>query len=94
VRAENLIHGSDQRTPQVIVAGLEAAGYLTRARAAPRVRYTANPASLLRHPSQDGHRTGPFLAFLATARKTPAPPAARPGCSPRAPAIWWLQPGS
>jgi DNA-binding IclR family transcriptional regulator len=59
--------GITERTAQVIVADLEAAGYITRTRAGRRTRYTVNPDSLFRHPAQEGHRVGPFLALLATA---------------------------
>jgi hypothetical protein len=33
-----------------------------------------NPDSLFRHPAQEGHRIGPFLALLATATTTPSGP--------------------
>ncbi len=56
--------GLTERTVQTIVADLEAAGYLTRTRTGRRTRYTVNPDSLFRHPAQDGHRVGPFLALL------------------------------
>lgn len=56
-----------ERTVQAIVADLEAAGYITRTRAGRRTRYTVNRDSLFRHPSQEGHSVGPFLALLATA---------------------------
>jgi DNA-binding IclR family transcriptional regulator len=59
--------GITERTAQVIVADLEAAGYITRTRTGRRTRYTVNPDSLFRHPAQEGHRVGPFLALLATA---------------------------
>jgi len=59
-----------ERTAQVIVADLEAAGYITRTRTGRRTRYTVNPDSLFRHPAQEGHRVGPFLALLATARQS------------------------
>jgi len=68
--------GITERTAQVIVADLEAAGYLTRTRTGRRVRYTVNHDSLFRHPAQDGHRIGPFLALLTTTRNdttTPGP---------------------
>ena len=55
-----------ERTAQAIVADLEAAGYITRARTGRRVQYTVNRDSLFRHPAQEGHRVGPFLALLAT----------------------------
>jgi DNA-binding IclR family transcriptional regulator len=62
--------GITERTAQVIVADLEAAGYITRTRTGRRTRYTVNPDSLFRHPAQEGHRVGPFLALLATAGDT------------------------
>jgi DNA-binding IclR family transcriptional regulator len=64
--------GITERTAQVIVADLEAAGYIIRTRIGRRTRYTVNRDSLFRHPAQEGHRIGPFLALLATA--TAAPP--------------------
>jgi DNA-binding IclR family transcriptional regulator len=57
--------GITERTAQVIVADLEAAGYITRTRVGRRTCYTVNPDSLFRHPAQDGHRVGPLLALLA-----------------------------
>jgi DNA-binding IclR family transcriptional regulator len=59
--------GITERTAQAIVADLEAAGYLARTRVGRRVRYAVNRDSLFRHPAQEGHRVGPFLALLATA---------------------------
>jgi DNA-binding IclR family transcriptional regulator len=63
--------GITERATQAIVADLEAAGYLTRARAGRRTTYTVNPDSQFRHPAQGGHRVGPFLALLAAAGATP-----------------------
>ena len=63
-----------ERTAQIIVADLEAAGYITRARAGRRTQYTVNPDSLFRHPAQGGHRVGPFLDLLATARNASTAP--------------------
>jgi MarR family len=57
--------GITERTAQAIVADLEAAGYITRTRTGRRVRYTVNHESLFRHPAQEGHQVGPFLALLA-----------------------------
>ena len=57
--------GITERTAQVIVADLEAAGYITRTRVGRRTRYTINRDSLFRHSAQEGHRVGPFLALLA-----------------------------
>jgi MarR family len=65
--------GLTERTVQVIVADLEAAGYLTRTRDGRRNRYTVNSDSLFRHPAQAGHRVGPFLALLAAGGDGPAP---------------------
>ena len=59
--------GLTERTVQAIVADLESAGYLSRTRTGRRNLYTVNSHSLFRHPAQDGHRIGPFLALLAAA---------------------------
>jgi DNA-binding IclR family transcriptional regulator len=60
--------GITERAAQAIVADLEAAGYITRTRTGRRVRYTVNRDSLFRHPAQEGHHVGPFLALLARDR--------------------------
>jgi MarR family len=79
--------GLTERTVQAIVADLEAAGYLTRARTGRRTRYTVNPDSMFRHPAQEGLRIGPFLAVLTASGDTAAPGRpADPGASPAAPA--------
>ena len=65
--------GLTERTVQAIVADLEAAGYLTRTRDGRRNRYTVNSDSLFRHPAQEGHRVGPFLALLAAGGDGTAP---------------------
>jgi hypothetical protein len=59
------VAGLTERAVQAIVADLEAAGYLTRTRTGRRTIYTVDPRKLFRHPAQDGHRVGPFLALLA-----------------------------
>ncbi len=69
--------GITERTAQAIVADLEAAGYITRTRTGRRVQYTVNRDSLFRHPAQEGHRVGPFLALLATADNDAGPTADR-----------------
>jgi len=69
--------GITERTVQAIVADLEAAGYITRTRTGRRTRYTVNPDSPFRHPAQEGHRVGPFLALLAASGDVPAPPGHR-----------------
>ncbi|HEY2304722.1 MAG TPA: MarR family transcriptional regulator [Streptosporangiaceae bacterium] len=59
--------GLTERAVQAIVADLEAAGYLTRTRTGRRSVYTVDPDMFFRHPAQEGHRIGPFLALLASA---------------------------
>ena len=77
VRDISPVVGLTERTVQAIVADLEAAGYLTRARAGRRNLYTVNGNSLFRHSAQEGHRVGPFLDLLAAAGDAapPEPPA-------------------
>jgi MarR family len=73
--------GLTERSVQAIVADLEAAGYLTRARIGRRTVYTVNPDSLFRHSAQEGLRVGPFLDLLATDEDQSAAlePAGAPG---------------
>jgi DNA-binding MarR family transcriptional regulator len=59
--------GLTERTVQVIVADLEAAGYISRSRNGRRTRYTVNRDNLFRHSAQEGLRIGPFLDMLITA---------------------------
>jgi MarR family len=76
--------GITERTVQAIVADLEAAGYLTRTRTGRRTRYTVNPDSPFRHPTQQGLRVGPLLAVLAAPGDAEPGPAAGPRGSPTA----------
>lgn len=62
--------GITERAVQLIVADLEAAGYISRHRVGRRNRYTVNPDKAFRHPAQDGHRIGPLLDLLAAASHT------------------------
>ena len=72
-----------ERTVQAIVADLEAAGYLTRARVGRRTRYTVNPESPFRHSAQQGLRVGPVLELLTAMADVDAPaPAASPSRRP------------
>jgi hypothetical protein len=71
IRDLSAVAGITERTVQAIVADLEAAGYITRARTGRRTRYTVNPDCLFRHSAQDGHRVGPFLALLASSGDAP-----------------------
>jgi hypothetical protein len=77
IRDISTVVGLTERTVQVIVADLEAAGYLTRTRTGRRTQYTVNHDNLFRHPAQEGQRVGPFLRLLGTAdenaRTTPEP---------------------
>ena len=66
------VAGITEHTAQVIVADLETAGYITRTRAGRRTRYTVNHDSPFRHPAQEGHTVGPFLALLAPPRDSAA----------------------
>ena len=59
--------GLTERTVQVIVADLEAAGYLTRTRTGRRTLYSVNRDHLFRHSAQEGLRIGPFLDLLTEA---------------------------
>ena len=70
--------GLTERTVQAIVTDLEAAGYLTRTRAGRRTIYTVHADSLFRHPAQEGHRVGPFLALLSAAGDASAGPESEP----------------
>jgi len=76
IRDLSAVVGLTERTVQAIVADLEAAGYLSRARTGRRNLYTVNAESLFRHGAQDGHRVGPFLALLAGYGAAAAPAAA------------------
>lgn len=87
--------GITERTVQVIVADLEAAGHITRTRAGRRVRYTVNPAacSATRPRTATGSARS-WPSWPPPGRQQPSPvtcepeqqfhprPAARPGCSP------------
>ena len=59
--------GLTERTVQVIVADLDAAGYLSRTRTGRRTHYSVNRDNLFRHSAQEGLRIGPFLDLLTTA---------------------------
>jgi DNA-binding MarR family transcriptional regulator len=74
IRDISPVVGLTERSVQAIVADLEAAGYLTRARIGRRVVYTVNRDSLFRHNAQEGHRVGPFLDLLAAAGTDAAVP--------------------
>jgi hypothetical protein len=65
IRDISAVVGLTERTVQVIVADLEAAGYLTRTRTGRRTRYSVNRDRLFRHTAQEGLRVGPFLDLLA-----------------------------
>jgi Winged helix-turn-helix DNA-binding len=80
IRDISPVVGLTERTVQAIVADLEAAGYLTRARVGRRTRYTVNPDNPFRHSAQDGLRVGPMLDLLTDMADADAsgPAAARP----------------
>ena len=79
IRDISPIVGLTERTVQAIVADLESAGYLSRARVGRRTRYTVNPDSPFRHSAQEGLQVGPMLDLLtAMADADASAPAARP----------------
>ncbi|WP_406728324.1 helix-turn-helix domain-containing protein [Streptomyces sp. GD-15H] len=64
--------GITERAVQLIVADLEAAGYLTRTRVGRRNRYTIDPTVALRHPTEADHPVGDLLATFLHREDTPA----------------------
>ncbi|MFJ9717724.1 helix-turn-helix transcriptional regulator [Streptomyces sp. NPDC101213] len=69
--------GITERAVQLIVADLEAAGYLTRTRVGRRNRYTIDPTVALRHPAEAGHPVGDLLATFLLREDPPAADAER-----------------
>ncbi|WP_047869093.1 helix-turn-helix domain-containing protein [Nocardiopsis sp. RV163] len=68
--------GITERAVQIIVADLEAAGYLTRTRVGRRNRYTVDHTVALRHPSESDRPVGDLLgAFLRREDATRTEPA-------------------
>lgn len=63
--------GITERAVQLIVADLEAAGYLTRERVGRRNRYTIDPTVALRHPSEADHPVGDLLTTFLHREDTP-----------------------
>ncbi|WP_069173818.1 helix-turn-helix transcriptional regulator [Streptomyces griseus] len=63
--------GITERAVQIIVADLEAAGYLTRTRVGRRNRYTIDPSVALRHPAEAGHPVGDLLGAFLHREETP-----------------------
>ncbi|MEU5094525.1 transcriptional regulator [Streptomyces sp. NPDC020996] len=66
--------GITERAVQLIVADLEAAGYLTRTRVGRRNRYTIDPTVALRHPAEADHPVGDLLTTFLHREDTPATP--------------------
>ncbi|MFG2757196.1 helix-turn-helix transcriptional regulator [Streptomyces wuyuanensis] len=64
--------GITERAVQIIVADLEAAGYLTRARVGRRNRYTIDSTVALRHPAEADHPVGDLLNAFLHREDTPA----------------------
>lgn|GEM_PF-357031 len=56
--------GVTERAVQMIVADLEAGGYLARTRVGRRNRYAVNEAGRFRHPAESDHRIGELLALF------------------------------
>ncbi|MDD7965455.1 winged helix-turn-helix domain-containing protein [Actinomycetospora lemnae] len=59
-----LLVGITERSVQSIVADLEAADYLRRAREGRRNRYEVNPAGPFRHPAERDHAVGELLELF------------------------------
>ncbi|MCF6521657.1 helix-turn-helix domain-containing protein [Streptomyces sp. JJ36] len=70
--------GITERAVQLIVADLEATGYLTRTRVGRRNRYTVDPTVALRHPSEADHPVGDLLAAFLHREEVPDADAAKP----------------
>lgn len=70
--------GITERAVQMIVADLEAAGYLTRTRMGRRNSYTIDASVALRHPSEADHPVGDLLGAFLHREDTPIPDAAGP----------------
>ena len=64
--------GITERAVQLIVADLEAAGYLTRTRVGRRNRYTIDPTVALRHPAEADHPVGDLLGAFLHREESPA----------------------
>ena len=73
IRDISAVVGLTERTVQVIVADLEAAGYLTRTRTGRRTRYTVNHDSLFRHPPRKDSGSARSSACSRRPTRTPAP---------------------
>ncbi len=56
--------GVTERAVQMIVADLEADGYLSRTRVGRRNHYAVNDTGRFRHPAQSEHRIGELLALF------------------------------
>ncbi|GAA1265376.1 hypothetical protein GCM10009677_16740 [Sphaerisporangium rubeum] len=56
--------GITERSAQLIVNDLEAAGYLQRTRVGRRNHYTVDPSRRLRHPAEADHRVEGLLALF------------------------------
>ncbi|MCM2576811.1 helix-turn-helix transcriptional regulator [Streptomyces meridianus] len=71
--------GITERAVQIIVADLEASGYLTRTRVGRRNRYTIDPTVALRHPAEADHPVGDLLGAFLHREDTPDAVPAEPG---------------
>lgn len=61
LRKVALAIGVTERAVQIIVADLEAAGYLSRRKVGRQNQYTLETARLLQHPLEQSHSVGSFL---------------------------------
>ncbi|WP_431964629.1 helix-turn-helix transcriptional regulator [Actinacidiphila sp. bgisy160] len=75
--------GITERAVQIIVADLEAAGYLTRTRVGRRNRYTIDSSVALRHPSEADHPVADLLSAFLHREDAPDTAAAEPRAAAR-----------
>ena len=57
--------GITERAAQMIVADLEAAGYISKHREGRRNRYVVHPRKRFRHPHEAGHQVGELLSIFS-----------------------------
>ncbi|MGW3406413.1 helix-turn-helix transcriptional regulator [Streptomyces zhihengii] len=75
--------GITERSVQIIVADLEAAGYLTRTRVGRRNHYTIDASVALRHPLEADHPVGDLLGAFLHREDTPDAAPAEPEATVR-----------
>jgi len=72
LRKVALAIGMTERAVQLIVADLEAAGYLSREKVGRQNRYTIRSAGPMRHPLESEFQLGDFFRFARPVRESEA----------------------